>query len=74
MSAAAPRLPVLDLCVVQAVVGLRDAWRALDEHDRATPALSSVSAAQVRGAARKQLLAALTSARSGLDCLLRSEV
>lgn len=63
----------LDLVITQAVRTLRDAWRALDTHDRASPSVSSVSAAQVRAKARVQLVRRLTSARSGLDCLLRGD-
>lgn len=64
---------LLDLAIVQAVHAYRDAWGALDEHDRNAPSASSVSAAQVRDTARVQLRQRLTSARDGLDCLLRSD-
>ena len=72
--ARAGRIEPLNLAVTQAVRELADAWHALDEHDRTAPAVSSVTAAQVRREVRVQLRQRLTSARSGLDCLLREDV
>lgn len=73
-AAVSLRLVSANRAELQALEQVRTALRALDDHDRSAPSVSSVSAAQVRARRRVQLSHALTAAKAGLFSLLREDV